>query len=273
MLLRKPMLINSLVYPTFALAFVLFWLGFTLARKAGSRLSRCFLWLLAAALGFPCIVCDLFYTHLFDGWALFYAFRAMPFSELSLAGIGLMAGLLYQWADPETLGEKLVVPLGLLVVLGLPFLKPVLAPVDLTRLQPTCNAEVCLQSTMSTCGPSSAATLLRLYGHTSSERELAQEALTSRGGTESWYLARALRRRGFDADFVLQNPDSSFVPAPSIAGVVLPGGAGHFVAILSSTPERVIIGDPLSGKIELNRSSLKSRYHFTGFFLVVHPRA
>ena len=102
---------------------------------------------------------------------------------------------------------------------------------------------------------------------------MAQEAFTYRGGTEIWYLARALRRRGFDADFVFQHPDSSLVPAPSIAGVVLPGGAGHFVAILSSTPERVIIGDPLSGRIEINRSSLKNRYRFTGFFLVVHPRA
>jgi hypothetical protein len=134
------MLINSLVYPTFALASVLFWLGFMLARRAGSRLSRRFLLLLAAALALPCIACDLFYTHLFDDWTWFYIFRATPLSELSLAGIGLTAGILYRWMDPETFGEKLVVPLGLLIVLGLPFSKSVLAPVDLSRLQQTCSA-------------------------------------------------------------------------------------------------------------------------------------
>jgi ketosteroid isomerase-like protein len=53
--------------------------------------------------------------------------------------------------------------------------------------------------------------------------------------------------------------------AGTIAGVVLPGGAGHFVAVLSSTPNWVVIGDPLSGKLEMSGSDLNRRYHFTGF--------
>jgi predicted double-glycine peptidase len=266
------MLINPATYPTFALAAIFFWIGLIVARKATPSIRHILL-LLAAVLALPCAVCDLFYTHLFDGWTLFYRFRAAPFSELSLAGIGLSAGMLYCWMEPDTLGEKLVVPVGLLIVLGLPFSKSALAPVDRSRLQQTCNGEVCLQSTMSTCGPSSAATILKLYGRAASEKELAEEAFTYRGGTESWYLARALRRRGFDADFIIQRSSSESIPAPSIAGVTLGGGTGHFVAVLSSTPERVVIGDPLTGKFEISRSDLKSRYHFTGFFLVIHPRA
>jgi predicted double-glycine peptidase len=264
--------INPAAYSTFAMAAVLFWLGFTLRRRAGSCASRRIYLLVAVALALPCIVCDLFYTHLFDRWVWFYRFRAAPFSELFLSGIGLLAGFLYHWMDPETIGEKLVAPVGLLILVGLPFSKYALAPVDLSRLQTACNTEVCMQSTMSTCGPSSAATILNHYGHRASERELAKEAFTYRGGTESWYLARALRRRGFDADFKFQRPDSKDIPTPSIAGVVLPGDTGHFVAVLSSTPERVVIGDPLTGKLEISPSDLKKRYHFTGFYLVVRPR-
>lgn len=268
-----PLLINPVAFPTFALAAVLFWLGFIIAGQIGSATIQRVLLLSSVVMSLPCVICDLFYTHLFDGWAWFYRFRAAPLSELSLAGIGLIAGILYCRIAPETLGEKLVVPMGLLILVGLPFSKSVLAPVDLGRLQPACNTEVCLQSTMSTCGPSSAATILKLYGHSASERELAQESFTYRGGTESWYLARSLRRRGFNVDFVFQHPDTALLPAPSIAGVVLDGGSGHFIAVLSTTPDRVVIGDPLKGRLDIKRSDLKSRYHFTGFFLVAHPRA
>lgn len=105
-----------------------------------------------------------------------------------------------------------------------------------------------------------------------SEKELAKEALTYRGGTENWYLARALRRRGFNADFVVQPSKSLSIPSPSIAGVRLEGGTGHFVAILDTSGESVVIGDPLVGKLKLSRAELNKRYHFTGLFLVVRPR-
>ncbi len=258
------MLINPTVYPTFVTAVLLFWLG----RKFFS--SRVLLFT-AILLAQPCIVSDLFYTHLLDRWIWFCTFRAAPYSELTFAGIGLLAGMLYGRMAPESFGEKLVVPVALFVVLGLPFSKSALAPVDLSLLKPVCNTEVCLQSTTSTCGPSSAATILKLHGVQSSERELARAAFTYKGGTESWYLARALRNRGFKTEFILQRTESANIPAPSIAGVVLPGGTGHFIAILDSTPEAITIGDPLSGKSVIRRADLRKQYQFTGFFLSVQP--
>ncbi len=266
------MLINPTALPTILLAAAFFWLGLLLDRKTTSKAKRRSLLLVAVVSALPCFVCDLFYSHLFDHWAWFYRFRALPFSELTFAGAGLIVGILYSRLEPETLGEKLVAPIALLVLVGLPFSKSALAPVDLSHLQQECKGEVCLQSTQSTCGPASAATILKSFGRTASERELAQEAFTYRGGTESWYLARALRRRGLDADFVFQSPDAKSVPAPSIAGVVLKGGSGHFIAILDSTPESVIIADPLVGRIDIKRSDLKNRYRFTGFFLAVRAR-
>lgn len=266
------MLIICLVVPTAVLAGVLFWLGYMLEQRASSPAKRRILCLVAFTLALPCVVCDLFYAHLFDTWVWFYGVRAMPLSELSLAGVGLIAGVIYAYIEPETLKEKLVVPIGLIIVLGLPFSKTVMAPLDVAGLHETCETEVCLQSTPSTCGPSSAATILKLYGYGASEKELAKEALTYRGGTENWYLARALRKRGFDADFVVQPSDSLSIPSSSIAGVRLEGGTGHFIAILDTSGESVVIGDPLIGKLKLRRAELSKRYHFTGFFLVVRPR-
>lgn len=266
------MLINPTAFPTILLAAGFFWLGLWVERKATSTKERYGLLVVALVFALPCFASGLFYTHLFDHWASFYRFRALPFSELTFAGAGLIAGVFYGWLEPETWGEKVVVPVALLVLIGLPFSKSALDPVDLSRLQQECKGEVCLQSTMSTCGPSSAATILKVYGQAASERELAKEAFTYRGGTESWYLARALRRRGFDADFVFQPPEAASVPAPSIAGVVLKGGTGHFVAVLGSTNDSVVIGDPLIGRLDIKRSELQRRYRFTGFFLVFRDR-
>lgn len=158
------MLINPLVMPTAVLAGMFFWLGHTLEQRASSPAKRRILRLVAFTLALPCLICDLFYAHLFDNWVWFYSFRAMPLSELSLAGVGLIAGVIFAYIEPETLGERLVVPIGLLIVLGLPFSKTIVAPLDLAGLHETCEAEVCLQSAPSTCGPSSAATILKLYG-------------------------------------------------------------------------------------------------------------
>jgi predicted double-glycine peptidase len=130
---------------------------------------------------------------------------------------------------------------------------------------------------MSTCGPASAATLLNVLGHPASEQELARESFTSRGGTENWYLARALRRRGLDVAFELRPtvdgvlpsviPDD--IPSLAIAGVLLPGRAGHFIAILGSDGDSVTFADPIDGKHTMTRAQLLERYHFTGFFMVV----
>lgn len=126
-----------------------------------------------------------------------------------------------------------------------------------------------MQSTLSTCGPASTATILNSLGAKTSERELATECHTYQGGTESWYLARAIRRRGFEAAFRIEPENPPSLPSPAIAGVVLRGGAGHFIAVLSQTPDRAVIADPMKGKLVLDRASLLRLYHFTGFFLVV----
>jgi hypothetical protein len=230
------------------------------------------LFLLAFVAAVPAFLFALYYTHLFDNAAWFYRFRAVPYTELLVGGSGLLAGILHYRFAPETLGEKLVIPAALAALLAVPFVKPLLDPIDLNRLRDRCEGEVCMQSTFSTCGPSSAATLLKAFGQTASEKQLARECFTSRGGTEIWYVARAFERRGFHTSVVIQPLERLSPPSPAIAGVVLRGGAGHFIAIMSQTADEVTIGDPMKGKLVVKKSDLKSYYDFTGFFLVIQPR-
>jgi len=260
-----------MVIPTLLGAFGLFWLGRTVGGRIASRRA----WLIAAAaaavLAAPGLLFVVYYAHLFDGAVWFYRFRAAPMTELAACGLGFGAGL--------ALARRLGGPAGLFgwpaVLLSLvlvPYLKPILDPVSFDHQRHSRDEGVVLQSTMSTCGPASAATILNLLGHPATERDLAREAFTSRGGTENWYLARALRRRGLDVDFQIQPADAAVLPSPAIAGVLLPGRAGHFIAILDGAGDQVRFVDPIDGKHTMTRPELLERYRFTGFLLVVRPR-
>lgn len=91
-------------------------------------------------------------------------------------------------------------------------------------------------------------------------------------GPEIWYIARAIERRGLHASVQIQSLEHLSPPSPAIAGVVLPGGAGHFIAIMSGTADTITIGDPMKGKLMVNRADLSTAYHFTGFFLAIESR-
>jgi hypothetical protein len=260
--------IDPLVVPTVCLAIALFWIGASLARRTSSKSSRTWLLLAGVLLAIPGVLFVAYYVHVLDNAAWFYNLRAVPGSELAASGIGLLAGVVYACFEPQTVGEKLAIPTLAGALLLVPYVKPILDPLDLERLADRCPGEVCMQSTPSTSGPASAATILRSFGIEASERQLAQESFTYRGGTENWYLARALRRRGLDVEAHIQSPIGS-PPAPSIAGVLLRGGAGHFIALMSETSDEITIGDPLKGKLVIRKAHLADYYHFTGFFLEV----
>jgi len=260
-----------MVIPTVAGAFLLFWLGRVVGDRVVAGRARFVAVAFGAAIAIPGLLFVVYYAHLFDGASWFYGFRSLPATELSACGLGFIAGLAQAWLNPAAPG-RFVAPAVLLLLVLVPFAKPVLSPLAFDRPRTPRGDGIVLQSTYSTCGPASAATLLNVLGHPASEQELARESFTSRGGTENWYLARALRRRGLDVAFEIQAADSVVVPSPAIAGVVLPGGAGHFIAILDSAGAQVTFVDPLEGKHTVETSDLRQRYRLTGFFMVVRPR-
>jgi ABC-type bacteriocin/lantibiotic exporter with double-glycine peptidase domain len=179
---------------------------------------------------------------------------------LGIAG-GLIASLL-----PRRL---LILPLlGTAAFAFAPVLKPFVRPIPAESLNDRWDAGICLQSTPSTCGAASVATILKHCGLKVSERELAQDAHSYAGGTEAWYLARAVRDRGCSARFCFSSGFDPQIPFPAVAGVQV-DSIGHFIAILSRDGDRFHIGDPLNGPEELSHSELTRRYVFTGFYMPI----
>lgn len=260
---------NLLFFPVVALAALLFAAGYKAGARPGSPGGKRLLHAVAVVCALPGVLFAVYYLHLFDDAVWFYRFRSWPLSELAAAGAGLLAGLLQAWTVRRGLRVRPLLPGLLLVGLFIPYLKPVVAPLDLTGLAAECRDGVCLQSTPSTCGPSSVASILRLFDIEETEKTLAREAYTSSGGTENWYLARALRRRGFSVEYVVLDRPVAKLPFPSVAGVVLPGGIGHYISVLGETGTTYVVGDPMHGKVSVPKSRPGAAYHFTGFFMVV----
>lgn len=228
---------------------------------------RCMRWLAAGALlSLPALYNAAYYLHLLPETAWFYEARSWRGIELLVIPVGPTAGLL------ATLLPRRLLLLPLLACVGVtwgPFLKPVLGPVRASTLHGTWTKDVCIQSTFSTCGPASAATILRTFGLSRSETEVARAAHSYIGGTEAWYLARYLRAQGLRARFVFRAPSiPSEVRPPAIIGVTV-HGRGHFIPLLGRDGDAFLIGDPMVGPERLNREQLEIRYGFTGFALEV----
>lgn len=260
---------NPLFFPVVALAALLGAVGYRIGSRSGRPGMGWAGYAAASVCALPALLLATYYLHWFDDAVWFYRFRSFPLSELSAAGAGLPAGLIHAWIVRKSLPLRTLMPGLLLAGLFVPYMKSLVAPLDLNQLAAPCRDDVCLQSTPSTCGPASVASILRLFNVEENEKTLAEEAYTSSGGTENWYLARALRRRGFTVEYVVVDRPVTQLPFPAVAGVLLPGGAGHFISILGETETAYIAGDPMLGKVSVSKSRPGDSYHFTGFFMVV----
>jgi hypothetical protein len=270
--------INPMWLPTLLLAIALCGLGFRFAARPASRGLRKAALALAVAASAPGLLMALYYAHLFDRALWFYEFRAVPYSELSATGLGWAGGVVLGtlWRGPLRSGSKsfawIMTGLVLFCLTGLllaPYAKSVIAPLRTAMLDRWTNG-VCLQTTPSTCGAASAATLLRRFGRAATEQELARECFTYGSGTENWYLVRALRSRGLQVRMVLSSPRSASLPFPCIAGTEYGGrgGSGHFITLLGQQNGRMLVGDPIGGPSLLTPEEIRYRYYLTGFFLV-----
>jgi hypothetical protein len=234
------------------------------------------LWVLASVLALPALTYALYYSRLMGEPIWLYRLRAVPGSEMLAAASGFLAALVQVRAIPRLrlspLGRITLVPIVLAVGLLLPYLKPVFRPLHPETLSDVWIDGVCHQSSGGTCGPASVATILRQLGVNANERELAEEAYSAASGTENWYLARAIKKRGPGVNFLKSSPATA--PLPAVAGVRLlsTGGAGHFVALLGRTNELMVIADPLEGRQTLTLQQLAAKYEFTGFFLAIKPK-
>lgn len=246
--------------------------AFALAHRQALRqpLARRARWLASCAvLASPALYNAAYYLHTLPEASWFYEARSRPGVELLVIPAGIAGGLLAACLPRRFLVLSLLATVG--VCWG-PFLKPVLGPIR-AEWRETWARDVCLQSTFSTCGPASAATILRHLGFERGEREIARAAHSYLGGTEAWYLARYLRKQeGIHADFVLQSdgfPET--VRLPAIVGVTVEG-RGHFIALIAREGDWFSVGDPMIGPEKVTREMLLGRYGFTGFALEISRR-
>jgi len=266
---------NPLFMPVLAGTLAFFLLGIWLSRKARTKIQKYSLVVFSLIAAVPAFLFAIYYTGILGEAGWFYSFRAWSGTEFFACGAGLLAGLLQTKRGQNQCISKQVsagfIPFILLLIVSAPYLKQIFLRPDWNSFDNRWSEGVCLQSSESSCGPASAATLLKLTGKSATEKEIAQESFTSRRGTENWYLTRTLWRHGLNVRYAIGQPNQINLPFPSIVGVRLGGkaGVGHFIAILGRSGNRYVVGDPLNGREELDGSQLQSRYYFTGFAMAV----
>lgn len=231
----------GLVLAAFVLLHIIAW---KIAEKQGKG-AKIALGLLSLALCLPGAWFALYYLHVLPEPPLLYQLRALPLSEGFLAAFGIAAGV---W---RSILPKVLKPLptaAAVFILTIPFLKQVLRPLDPSTLTEHWEGDACIQSSVVTCGPASAASILRYLGDGEvRESDLTREAWTSQSGTEAWHLARAVEKRGFKVRFMAPRdlPDAKDLP-----GIIGTGGqgAGHFIAVLEIANGEIVYVDPMRGK-------------------------
>jgi len=248
-----------------------FMLGGRLEGKLISKRTRVYFIIFAVLCAMPGVCFAAYYTKLLGEPVWLYKFRAVSGTEMAAAGMGLLAGFIHHARlKHPALHRQLrssTVPALFAIALLVPYVKPVVRPLRMDQAAERWENGVCLQSTPSTCGPASAATILRTLGEQTTEFELAKDSFTYAGGTENWYLARAIRKRGHPVEFAKLDQLTDVFPTSAIAGVKLDQGTGHFIAVLSREGDTYTAHDPLAGKFTATLPELRQNYRFTGFFL------
>jgi hypothetical protein len=221
--------------------------------------------LLLGICGLPAALFAVYYLHVLPERAWFYELRSWRGSEFLAIPLGASAGCLATLFPRKLLGLILIFSITTAAV---PYVKPLLVPLPSGALHDEWKDGACLQSTPSTCGPASIATILKHQGLDASERGIARQAFTYAGGTEAWYLARHVRTLGLDARFDFRPGLPADLKLPALVGVRL-GGYGHFIPILSRKGDLLTIADPLRGMESVTLAELEKRSPLTGFHLSI----
>jgi len=245
-------------------AFVGFFVTYRVTIQKSLRLKLA-LSVFTVLLAIPGASFAIYYAHLFREPEWYYEFRSIPGTELLIVFLGIAGGCVAALL-PRVF---LILPLlGVAAFSIAPVMKPFVAPLEKGLLTDRWDGDVCLQSTPSTCGAASLATVLKCHGEEIRESEIAREAYSYAGGTEAWYLARAARERGYQAKFDFSEGFNPDIRLPAIIGVRF-GGTGHFIPVLKREGNTFFIGDPLIGAEEFSEEEFMKQYDFTGFCLSV----
>ncbi|MBI5395955.1 MAG: hypothetical protein HZA91_11715 [Verrucomicrobia bacterium] len=129
---------------------------------------------------------------------------------------------------------------------------------------------VCIQSNHYTCGPAAAVTALRRLGFPAEESQVALLAHTNPvQGTPTDILADALRRhygpQGLSCEFRrFKSIEELRHGGVTLAVVKYSPTMDHLVAVLEVPDNKVVVGDPLLGRVVMTRTAFLNRWRFLG---------
>ncbi len=143
---------------------------------------------------------------------------------------------------------------------------------ELSQLSGTWEGMTLRQSKSFTCAPAAAATLLRAWGITAREGDLAYAARTSFRGTELPRLAGAVREFGRLKPLVVrilstQLDELRELDRPAIL-VVRREGRPHTVTLLRATQGVLVVADPGAGTCVLDEQEFRAQYAWNGRAIV-----
>lgn len=201
----------------------------------------------------------------------FIELHSLPGAEISSGLVGSWLGVMFASSRlrPSKLNGPILIVCAVMTV-GLvcgPFLKQLYGHVYYETMDERWRDGVCLQSSSYTCMPASVTTIVKMMGGHITEPELAREAGSTVGGTEFWYLRRALRKHGFDCRFRWVG-SARRAPVPCVLGV-MNGDLPHAVVLLHKDAKGVVIGEPLRGRREYDWALFKECYRPEGSAIVI----
>lgn len=266
------MLFNPVFMLSLVLGLILFVVSSKVFKVMDKPISKTVLIIVSALLALISLIIPMAYvSDVIDAHPQYAQFRAYPYTEVLVILFAPLIGLINAWLtrrQPNRLYNCLCL-MVMLVYISIPFLKPIIRPLQ-HDLENQWKEGVAIQTSASTCGPSSLATILKYYGKEDTEANIAAHAYTSGSGSENWYLARYAYSQGFNYQF-LHEPILAKVPTPAIIGVRL-GSIGHFIVLLAHNNGLYEVADSLSGKEMLTLAQFNAKYRYAGFALHISPQ-
>lgn len=217
----------------------------------------------------PALCFATYYLHWLPEEKWMYELRSWRGSEWWFVLLGAFFAGVASLLPRKLLSAPLLMLSAMVVI---PFAKPISGPIANETFRDKWEDGVCLQSTPSTCGPASVATILDSLGLHLTEKEIARAAFSSSTGTEAWYLARFIRSKGFDARFEFAHDRASLSDRalPALVGVKI-GDFGHFIAVLGKDGGDYVTADPMKGRELISEEKFRKSYRPTGFSMSIKP--
>lgn len=151
----------------------------------------------------------------------------------------------------------------MILIIIMSFIKNLAFPLDLAGIKDSQKDWITLQTSFSTCWAASLSNIFRYFWIIKTEKEIARWAFSTKTWTEIWYLLRFAKYNNLD-HIIQKTTNIDEIKIPAILGVKF-GSTGHFVTLLWKKWNELVIWEPLSWRVFMNKAEFIKRYNFTGF--------